>query len=95
MPDNPWIYDPEGGDRKPVEPARGTRGHRSAGRTVLAVLIVIGGVVAGGFVGFAINFGACFKSDCNAFEQGAMFYLPIVSLFFTVPLAYSITKPRD
>lgn len=67
-------------------------GRRTAGLSILAVLIVVGGIVAGGFIGFWISFGSCFKSECSAFEQGAMFYLALASLLFTVPVAYAMTK---
>ena len=95
MPDNPLDNDPEGGDPNPWVPPGPKHGHRSAGRTFLAVAIVVAGLVAGGFIGFAVNFGACFKSECNAFEQGAVIYLPLASLLFTLPIAYAMTKRRD
>lgn len=64
-------------------------------RSILAVAIVVAGIVAGGLIGFAINFGACFKAECNAFEEGAMVYVPLASLLFTVPVAYALTRRRD
>lgn len=70
-------------------------GRRSAGLSILAVLIVVGGLVAGGFIGFMISFGSCFKTACSAFEEGATFYVALASLLFTVPVAYALTKKRD
>lgn len=96
MPDNPHGEDQyDEYDDEDVEESGSGGGATSFGLSLLAVLLVIGGIVAGGFLGFMINFGACWKEECNAFEEGAMFYVPLISLLFTLPLAYAITRKRD
>lgn len=94
MPNTPHNDDPEDADSNDGEQPGEKHDHRSVGRNILAVLIVVGGIVAGGFVGFGISFGSCFKSECSGFEEGAMFYLALGSLLFTVPVAYAMTKRR-
>jgi uncharacterized membrane protein YhaH (DUF805 family) len=50
------------------------------GVTVLFPLI---GLVAG----FAVSFGACFKSACSVFESSAILTFPVAGLLLAVPLA--------
>jgi hypothetical protein len=50
------------------------------GVTVLLPLI---GLAAG----FAVSFGACFKSACSVFESSAILTFPVAGLLLAVPLA--------
>ena len=48
-------------------------------RSALVLGVVVMTAIGAG-VGFVISFGACFKSDCSDFENGAPVILPAIAL---------------
>lgn len=71
-----------------------TTGRRVAG-WIAAVLLVLAGIIVTAFIGFIVAFSGCFKSDCSPVEGGAPFWMPVASLFLTVPLAKKIVKKTN
>ena len=58
----------------------------------LAVLMVIGGMLLGIFMGSLWSFSDCWKDECSPVVGSSWLWIPIASLFFTVPLAKKIFR---
>jgi hypothetical protein len=78
---------------EPITPQPST-GKRIGG-WIAAVLLVVTGIIVTAFIGFIVAFSGCFKSDCSPVEGGAPFWMPVASLFLTVPLAKKILNKTN
>ena len=81
-------------DENTPPPEVETKGPSKFLRVFTSSLLIGTGLVGGFFIGAVINFGACWKSECSAFEEGAAIYIPAASLLITVPIAAKINQKK-
>ncbi|MDX1535998.1 MAG: hypothetical protein R3346_04535 [Candidatus Spechtbacterales bacterium] len=57
---------------------------------MLSPVIII--TVGGALTGFAITLGSCFKQTCSSLEENAIFIVPILAFFISLPISVVINK---
>ncbi len=89
------IYqNPDAPEVQSQEMPMGTYPRSSRFSGMWPIMLVVAGILVGGFIGLLISFSACFKQSCGPVEGGAMLWVPLATMFFSVPLAIK-KYPKD